>query len=70
MKPLQSQHNSSSLHLKEPRKSAKQASLRRMKAQALSVSASHANYPNHEVAQEFGFFPKDIEGVIIHWPSL
>lgn len=70
MKPLPSQHNSNSQRIKEPRQNARHVSLRRMKLQALSVSASHINHPNHEVVQEFGFFPKDIEGVIIHWPSL
>ena len=48
----------------------KNVSLQGVKAVALSASASHASPPEREAVQEFGFFPKDVQGVIVRWPSL
>lgn len=46
------------------------ASFHGLKSQALSASASHASPPAHEAVQDFGFFPKDVQGVIVRWPTL
>jgi len=41
-----------------------------VKAQAMRVSASSRNPPVIDVRKSFGFMPADIQGVVIHWPSL
>jgi hypothetical protein len=40
------------------------------KVQAMRVSASSRNPPVTDVRKSFGFMPADIQGVVIHWPSL
>ena len=41
-----------------------------VKAQAMRVSASSRNPVVVDVRKSFGFMPVDIQGVVIHWPSL
>ena len=41
-----------------------------VKAQAMRVSASSRNPVVGDVRKSFGFMPADIQGVVIHWPSL
>jgi len=41
-----------------------------VKAQAMRVSASSRNPVVDDVRKSFGFMPADIQGVVIHWPSL
>jgi hypothetical protein len=41
-----------------------------VKAQAMRVSASSRNSVVVDVRKSFGFMPVDIQGVVIHWPSL
>ncbi|WP_301020097.1 hypothetical protein [Rhodoferax sp.] len=41
-----------------------------IKSQAMRVSASSRNPPVIDVRKSFGFMPADIQGVVIHWPSL
>jgi hypothetical protein len=70
MKPFYSQHISNVPRANEAGRDVGHVSLQRLKAEALSASASHVNQPSREVAQAFGFFPKDIQGVVVRWPSL
>jgi hypothetical protein len=56
--------------INEARLDGKNVSLQRVKAVALSASASHVSPPAREAVQDFGFFPKDVQGVIVRWPSL
>ena len=42
----------------------------RVKVQAMRVSASSRNPAVVDVRKSFGFMPADIQGVVIHWPSL
>jgi hypothetical protein len=42
----------------------------RVKAQAMRMSASSLNPAGVDVRKSFGFMPADIQGVVIHWPSL
>ena len=43
-------------------------SLHKLKADALSVSAPSQTC--HPRPKDFAFFPKDLPGVIVRWPSL
>lgn len=70
MKIFYSQHISKVSRVDVAEREAGKVSLQRLKAEALGASASHVTQPSREAVQAFGFFPKDIQGVVVHWPSL